>query len=227
MLRRSRNELIRVPGAAIPGVLAPTIFFLGLTAVFGGADAAAGLRHQQLLELPDPGQPAAGGRLHRRRDGRQPRARHRERALRPLPRLPRPALGAARRAGRLCQPALARPGDVPVRRRDDRRRPLSRRPRPVRRDRLRDGDGRRRRLLGLRDRAQVQDPVGVSADAGRDARRDPDDDRLRPPAPAHRLDVRPSPSTTRSPRSSKPSARASSAASPGRGRGPGWSSSSG
>src|SRR4051812_19506636 len=35
MVRRSTNELIRVPGAAIPGVLAPTIFFLGLTAVFG------------------------------------------------------------------------------------------------------------------------------------------------------------------------------------------------
>ncbi len=35
MLRRSANELIRVPGAAIPGVLAPTIFFLGLTSVFG------------------------------------------------------------------------------------------------------------------------------------------------------------------------------------------------
>jgi ABC-type multidrug transport system permease subunit len=35
MVRRSANELIRVPGAAIPGVLAPTIFFLGLTAVFG------------------------------------------------------------------------------------------------------------------------------------------------------------------------------------------------
>ena len=29
------NEILRVPGAAIPGVLAPTIFFLGLTAVFG------------------------------------------------------------------------------------------------------------------------------------------------------------------------------------------------
>jgi ABC-2 type transport system permease protein len=29
------NELTRVPGAAIPGVLAPTIFFLGLTSVFG------------------------------------------------------------------------------------------------------------------------------------------------------------------------------------------------
>ena len=35
LVRRARNELIRVPGAAIPGVLAPTIFFLGITAVFG------------------------------------------------------------------------------------------------------------------------------------------------------------------------------------------------
>ena len=35
LVRRSANELIRVPGAAIPGVLAPTIFFVGLTAVFG------------------------------------------------------------------------------------------------------------------------------------------------------------------------------------------------
>ena len=35
MMRRSANELIRVPGAAIPGVLAPTIFFLGLTSAFG------------------------------------------------------------------------------------------------------------------------------------------------------------------------------------------------
>jgi len=35
LIVRSRNELIRVPGAAIPGVLAPTIFFLGLNGVFG------------------------------------------------------------------------------------------------------------------------------------------------------------------------------------------------
>ena len=35
MVRRSANELIRVPGAAIPGVLAPAIFFIGLTSVFG------------------------------------------------------------------------------------------------------------------------------------------------------------------------------------------------
>jgi ABC-type multidrug transport system permease subunit len=36
MTRRAANEILRVPGAAIPGVMAPTIFFLGLTAVFGG-----------------------------------------------------------------------------------------------------------------------------------------------------------------------------------------------
>jgi ABC-type multidrug transport system permease subunit len=35
LIARSRNELVRVPGAAIPGVLAPTIFFLGLNGVFG------------------------------------------------------------------------------------------------------------------------------------------------------------------------------------------------
>jgi ABC-2 type transport system permease protein len=35
LIRRAMNEILRVPGAAIPGVLAPTIFFCGLTAVFG------------------------------------------------------------------------------------------------------------------------------------------------------------------------------------------------
>jgi ABC-type multidrug transport system permease subunit len=35
LMARSRNELLRVPAAAIPGVLAPTIFFLGLNGVFG------------------------------------------------------------------------------------------------------------------------------------------------------------------------------------------------
>lgn len=34
-MRRSINEIVRVPGAAIPGVLAPTIFMVGLTAIFG------------------------------------------------------------------------------------------------------------------------------------------------------------------------------------------------
>jgi ABC-2 type transport system permease protein len=35
LMRRSIYEVVRVPGAAIPGVLAPSIFMLGLTAVFG------------------------------------------------------------------------------------------------------------------------------------------------------------------------------------------------
>jgi ABC-2 type transport system permease protein len=35
LLARARNELLRVPGAAIPAILAPTIFYLGLNGVFG------------------------------------------------------------------------------------------------------------------------------------------------------------------------------------------------
>ncbi len=35
LMLRALNEIFRVPGAAIPGILAPTIFFLGLTSVFG------------------------------------------------------------------------------------------------------------------------------------------------------------------------------------------------
>ena len=35
LMARAKNELVRVPGAAIPGVLAPTIFFLGINGVFG------------------------------------------------------------------------------------------------------------------------------------------------------------------------------------------------
>jgi ABC-2 type transport system permease protein len=35
LMARAKNEIVRVPGAAVPGVLAPTIFFLGLNGVFG------------------------------------------------------------------------------------------------------------------------------------------------------------------------------------------------
>ena len=35
--RRALNEILRVPGGAIPGVLAPTIFMIGLSGVFGAA----------------------------------------------------------------------------------------------------------------------------------------------------------------------------------------------
>lgn len=37
LIRRALNEILRVPGAAIPGVLAPSIFMLGMAAVFGKA----------------------------------------------------------------------------------------------------------------------------------------------------------------------------------------------
>lgn len=42
MIIRSKNELIRVPGAAVPGVIAPTIFFVGLVAVFGSLTGLEG-----------------------------------------------------------------------------------------------------------------------------------------------------------------------------------------
>jgi ABC-2 type transport system permease protein len=35
LMRRAINEVVRVPGAAIPGIAAPALFLLGLTAVFG------------------------------------------------------------------------------------------------------------------------------------------------------------------------------------------------
>lgn len=35
--RRALNEILRVPGASIPGVLAPTIFMIGISGVFGAA----------------------------------------------------------------------------------------------------------------------------------------------------------------------------------------------
>ena len=52
LVRRAANELLRVPGAAIPGVLAPTIFFLGISAVFGSLTHLPGFttnRYQSFL----------------------------------------------------------------------------------------------------------------------------------------------------------------------------------
>jgi ABC-type multidrug transport system permease subunit len=42
LVRRALNEITRVPGAALPGVLAPTIFMCGLTAVFSAAATLPG-----------------------------------------------------------------------------------------------------------------------------------------------------------------------------------------
>ena len=42
LVRRAMNEIARVPGASLPAVLAPTIFMLGLSSVFGRADRLPG-----------------------------------------------------------------------------------------------------------------------------------------------------------------------------------------
>jgi ABC-2 type transport system permease protein len=42
LTRRALNEILRVPGGAIPGVLAPTIFMIGLSSVFGKAASLPG-----------------------------------------------------------------------------------------------------------------------------------------------------------------------------------------
>jgi len=42
LVSRAKNELVRVPGAVIPGVLAPTIFFLGLNGVFANLTQLTG-----------------------------------------------------------------------------------------------------------------------------------------------------------------------------------------
>src|SRR5213083_906921 len=42
LTRRAFNEILRVPTGALPGVLAPTIFMLGLSAVFGAASKLRG-----------------------------------------------------------------------------------------------------------------------------------------------------------------------------------------
>ena len=53
-MARSKNELVRVPGAAIPGVLAPTIFFLGLNGVFGALTHLRGFDTSSYLSFIIP-----------------------------------------------------------------------------------------------------------------------------------------------------------------------------
>ena len=54
LMRRSIYEVVRVPGAALPGVLAPSIFMLGLTAVFGGLTGLEGFGTNDFLAFVLP-----------------------------------------------------------------------------------------------------------------------------------------------------------------------------
>ena len=54
LIRRNFNEILRVPGAAIPGVIAPTIFLLGLTSVFGDLQRLPGFTADEFISFLIP-----------------------------------------------------------------------------------------------------------------------------------------------------------------------------
>jgi ABC-type multidrug transport system permease subunit len=54
LVRRALNEISRVPGAAIPGVLAPTIFLLGLSSVFSKAASVPGYPTDSMMAFVIP-----------------------------------------------------------------------------------------------------------------------------------------------------------------------------
>src|SRR5215217_7454598 len=54
LMKRGLNEVLRVPGAAVPGMLAPTIFLLGLTAVFGNIKELPGYPTDSFISFMVP-----------------------------------------------------------------------------------------------------------------------------------------------------------------------------
>lgn len=54
LMRRGINEIVRVPGAAIPGVLAPTIFMVGLVSVFGNLTQLTGFTTDSYISFLMP-----------------------------------------------------------------------------------------------------------------------------------------------------------------------------
>ena len=54
LMKRGLNEIARVPGAAIPGALAPTIFLLGLTSVFGNLTQLPGFTTESYMSFLIP-----------------------------------------------------------------------------------------------------------------------------------------------------------------------------
>jgi len=54
LMRRALYEVVRVPGAAIPGALAPTLFMLGLTATFGNLTKLPGFTTDDFMSFIVP-----------------------------------------------------------------------------------------------------------------------------------------------------------------------------
>ena len=54
LMRRGLNEVLRVPGAGLPGILAPSIFMIGLTSVFGNLTTLSGFGTDDYLSFIMP-----------------------------------------------------------------------------------------------------------------------------------------------------------------------------
>jgi ABC-type multidrug transport system permease subunit len=54
LVRRNFNELVRVPGGAVPGIVAPTIFMVGLTSVFGDLQRLPGFTTHEYISFLVP-----------------------------------------------------------------------------------------------------------------------------------------------------------------------------
>lgn len=54
LIRRNFNEILRVPGGAMPGIVAPTIFLVGLTAVFGDLQRLPGFTADEFISFLIP-----------------------------------------------------------------------------------------------------------------------------------------------------------------------------
>ena len=176
-----------MPGAAIPGVLAPTIFFLGLTSVFGSLTLLPGFTthsYQSFLIpvslLQGAGFTGAATGVNLARDIEQGWF---DRLL--ASPAPRPVLlaGLVLSASLRC----AAPGDLPADRRLRGRRPLAGLARAADRHHPGDGDGGGRGDLGNLPRPPLPDPVRGAAHAGRDVPGRAADHGLRAAAAAHGL----------------------------------------
>ena len=196
-MARAKNELVRVPGAAIPGVLAPTIFFLGLNGVFGALTQLNGFEtgtYESFIVpvsmLQGAGFTGAAAGVNLARDIEQGWL---DRLLvSPAPRwvlLAGTVLSASARA--LIPATFVLAIALALGRRLARHR---RAPRHLLHGR---GDGRGRRLLGLLPGAPLQEPVGGAADAGGDDGADPHHHRLRAAGAAAGLAAGQSPRSTR------------------------------
>ena len=216
LIRRASNEILRVPGAAIPGVLAPTIFFLGLTSVFGSLTELTGFdtdSYQSFILpvslLQGAGFTGAATGVNLARDIEQGWF---DRLL--ASPAPRPALlagmvlSASLRSLIPAAVLLAVGFAVGVDWPGFGGLLLARL--------LRDGDRDDRRLLGRHPRPPLQDPERGPADAGRDVRARPLHHRLRADRAAPGLARRHRPDQPADPGRRRRAARASSASrSPG------------